>query len=40
MLRSVAIPAWVKQTVDEWIAAAGITEGKIFRAVVPSVYAK
>jgi hypothetical protein len=30
----------VKQTVDEWIAAAGITEGKIFSAVVPSVYAK
>ena len=32
-VRSVAVPAWVKAAIDAWTAAAGISEGKIFRAV-------
>jgi site-specific recombinase XerD len=32
-VRTVPIPHWVKQAMDRWVAAAGITEGKIFRAV-------
>jgi hypothetical protein len=32
-VRTVPIPHWVKQALDRWIAAAGITDGKIFRAV-------
>jgi site-specific recombinase XerD len=32
-VRSVAVPAWVKAAIDAWTTAAGITEGKIFRAV-------
>jgi integrase len=32
-VRTVPIPEWVKQALDRWIKAAGITEGKIFRAV-------
>jgi integrase len=32
-VRTVPIPQWVKQALDRWITAAGITEGKIFRAV-------
>jgi site-specific recombinase XerC len=32
-VRSVAVPAWVKAAIDAWTIAAGITEGKIFRAV-------
>jgi integrase len=32
-VRSVAVPAWVKAAVDAWTTAAGITGGKIFRAV-------
>src|SRR5260370_42657701 len=32
-VRSVAVPAWVKAPIDAWISAAGITQGKIFRAV-------
>jgi integrase len=32
-IRTVPIPEWVKAALDVWIAAAGITEGKIFRAV-------
>jgi integrase/recombinase XerD len=32
-LRSVAVPAWVKQAVDRWAAAAGITEGRILRSL-------
>jgi integrase len=27
------IPVWVKAAMDDWAAAAGITEGRIFRAV-------
>jgi site-specific recombinase XerC len=32
-VRSAAVPAWVKAVIDAWTTAAGITEGKIFRAV-------
>jgi site-specific recombinase XerD len=32
-IRTVPIPAWVKAALDQWTAAAGITEGRIFRAV-------
>ena len=32
-VRSVAVPAWVKAAIDAWTSVAGITEGKIFRAV-------
>jgi integrase len=32
-VRSVAVPAWVKAAIDAWTTAAGMTEGKIFRAV-------
>jgi len=32
-IRTVPIPIWVKAALDEWTAAAGITEGRIFRAV-------
>jgi len=32
-LRTVPVPNWVKILVDDWIAASGIQEGKVFRAV-------
>jgi integrase len=32
-LRSVAVPNWVKLLLDDWVNAAGIREGKLFRAV-------
>jgi site-specific recombinase XerD len=32
-IRTVPIPAWAKRALDEWTAAAGIKEGKIFRRV-------
>jgi site-specific recombinase XerD len=32
-IRTVPIPEWVKGALDVWTAAAGITEGRIFRAV-------
>jgi len=32
-LRSVAVPGWVKQAVDRWSAAAGITGGRILRSL-------
>ena len=32
-IRTVPIPVWVKTALDDWTAAAGIKEGKIFRAV-------
>jgi hypothetical protein len=32
-VRTVPIPQWVKQALDEWISAAKIAKGKIFRAV-------
>lgn len=31
--RTVAIPRWVKQGIDEWIVAAGISDGRLLRAV-------
>lgn len=30
-VRTVAVPGWVKASVDRWLEAAGITEGRIFR---------
>jgi len=32
-IRTVPIPNWVKTALDDWTAAAGITDGRIFRAV-------
>ena len=32
-IRTVPMPAWVKRAVDDWVQAAGITAGFIFRAV-------
>jgi len=32
-IRTVPIPEWVKAALDQWTRAAGVTEGKIFRAV-------
>jgi len=32
-IRTVPIPHWVKAALDDWTTAAGITEGRIFRAV-------
>ncbi len=32
-IRSVPIPGWAKSVIDFWITAAGITEGRLFRAV-------
>ncbi len=32
-IRTVPIPAWVKVALDQWTRAAGLSEGKIFRAV-------
>jgi len=32
-IRTVPIPHWVKAALDQWIRAANVTEGKIFRAV-------
>jgi hypothetical protein len=32
-IRTMPMPAWVKQTLDDWLSAAGITHGKIFRCV-------
>jgi len=32
-IRTVPIPGWVKTALDHWIRAAGVTEGRIFRAV-------
>ncbi len=32
-IRTVPIPEWVKSALDQWIRAAGVTEGRIFRAV-------
>jgi Phage integrase family len=35
-VRTVPIPAWVKQFLDEWFTAARITTGKLFRCVCGS----
>ena len=32
-LRTVPLPAWVKELVDRWLTAAGITSGPVFRPV-------
>jgi integrase len=32
-IRTVPIPSWAKEALDQWTVAAGIREGKIFRAV-------
>jgi site-specific recombinase XerD len=32
-IRTVPVPDWVKQAIDEWLAAARVREGKIFRRV-------
>ena len=32
-VRTVPIPSWVKSAVDVWTTAAGITEGRVFRAI-------
>jgi len=32
-IRTVPIPGWVKAALDEWTVAAGVREGRIFRAV-------
>jgi site-specific recombinase XerD len=32
-IRTVPIPLWVKTALDQWTAAAGVMEGRIFRAV-------
>jgi site-specific recombinase XerD len=32
-VRTVPVPAWVKQAIDAWTAAAGIREGPVFRPV-------
>ena len=32
-IRTVPIPAWVKAALDQWMMAARVTEGRIFRAV-------
>jgi site-specific recombinase XerD len=32
-IRTVPIPEWVKSALDQWTRAAGVAEGKIFRAV-------
>ncbi len=32
-IRSVPVPAWVKQALDAWTVAAGVTEAKVFRAI-------
>jgi len=32
-IRTVPIPAWVRTAIDAWTAAAGITEGRVFRSI-------
>ena len=32
-IRTVPMPAWTKLSIDEWIAAAGLREGRLLRAV-------
>lgn len=35
-VRTVPVPEWVKRFLDEWLATAGITKGKLFRCVCRS----
>jgi integrase len=37
-LRTVAVPTWVKASIDAWTHATGITSGRVFRAVSKSGY--
>ena len=32
-IRTIPMPAWVKNTLDDWLSEAGITRGRIFRCV-------
>jgi len=32
-VRTVPMPDWVKQTIDDWLIAAGVSQGKMFRCV-------
>ena len=32
-IRTVPMPGWVKSAVDRWMAAAAVTDGRVFRAV-------
>jgi site-specific recombinase XerD len=32
-VRTVPVPSWVKAALDQWTAAAGIAEGRVFRAI-------
>jgi integrase len=32
-IRTVPMPAWVKSAVDTWTRAAGLTHGRVFRAI-------
>src|SRR5437763_735433 len=32
-IRTVPVPSWVKATVDDWTASAGIADGRVFRAI-------
>src|SRR5262252_732574 len=32
-VRTVPMPGWVKDAIDAWTAAAGITDGTVFRAI-------
>ena len=32
-VRTVPVPLWVKTAIDSWSSAAGISEGRIFRAI-------
>jgi len=32
-IRTVPLPAWVKAVIDAWTRAAGLTHGRVFRAI-------
>jgi site-specific recombinase XerD len=32
-IRTVPVPDWVKQTIDDWLSSAGIASGRVFRCV-------
>jgi hypothetical protein len=32
-MRTVSVPTWVKLAVDNWLTAAGISTGLVFRAI-------
>ena len=32
-VRTVPVPDWVKRTIDDWLSAAGVTNGRVFRRV-------